>query len=87
MTDEPMYLRDALTSQLSMPDQHIYHHNDAVGFSVNVKIEKNSKGYNWEVTVVGASSVAQALMVMNEAEKSLQAMYGTPQPTQMDVVK
>ena len=60
---------------------HVYHHSDKSGLGVNVKVEKNTKGYNWEVTVTSASSVAEALMVLNDAETSLQAMYGATPPT------
>jgi hypothetical protein len=56
--------------------QHVYHHNDNDGPKVNVKAEKNSKGYNWEATVTGARSVDEALDMLQEAETGLKAMYG-----------
>jgi hypothetical protein len=59
-----------------MNEQHIYHHNASEAPRVNVKIEKNTKGYNWEVTVTGAPTVAAALVLINEAETALRAQYG-----------
>lgn len=58
-------------------DQHIYHHNDNDGAKVNVSFEKNSKGYNFSATVVGASSVEEAMKLLFEANKALAAEFGT----------
>ncbi len=57
--------------------QHIYHHYpEPVGAKVNVKVEKNSKGYNWEITITGAASVEEALVMISEADGNLNATYG-----------
>lgn len=56
--------------------QHVYHHSDNDGPKVYVKVEKNSKGYNWEATVTGVRSVDEALDMLQEAETGLKAMYG-----------
>lgn len=55
---------------------HHYHHRDDDGPRVNMKVEKNSKGYNWEVTVTGAASVDDALDIIQHSESVLKAMYG-----------
>lgn len=58
--------------------QHICHHNISDGPKVNVKVEKNSRGYNFEVTVTGAPSVDEALSLVREAESKLAAQYAQP---------
>lgn len=55
--------------------QHVYHHNISDGPKVNVKVEKNSRGYNFEVTVTGAPSVDEALAIVRDAENQLAAQY------------
>lgn len=56
--------------------QHVYHHNISDGPKVNVKVEKNSRGYNFEVTVTGAASVEDALAMVRDAQAKLAAEYG-----------
>jgi DNA polymerase III subunit epsilon len=58
-------------------DQHVYHHN-VYTTKLNVKLEKNSKGYNWEVTVTEASSIDEALKVIRDTDAKLAAQYGQP---------
>jgi hypothetical protein len=55
--------------------QHIYHHNDDQA-KVSVKVEKNSRGMSWEVSVSGAATVDQALSLVKDAEVKLAAEYG-----------
>lgn len=62
-----------------MEDQHIYHHNDSDGARVNVKVEKNTKGYNYEATVTGAKSVDEAMALLNDAVAKLKATYDPAQ--------
>ena len=57
-------------------EQHIYHHYDNDGARINVKVEKNSKGFNYEATVTGAKSVAEAILLVAQTEKELKALYG-----------
>ena len=57
-------------------DKHIYHHYDSDGARVTVKVEKNSKGYNWEAAVSGAKTVEEAMQKLKEAEAQLLATYG-----------
>jgi hypothetical protein len=59
-------------------EQHIYHHYDNDGAKINVSTEKNTKGYNWSVTVTGASSIAEACRLLFQAEQELQKQYGQP---------
>lgn len=48
--------------------QHIYHHYDNDGARLNIKVEKNSKGYNHEITVTGAKTVEEAMKLIDEAQ-------------------
>jgi len=59
-----------------MDDQHIYHHSDSDGARVSVKVERNTKGFNYEVSVSGAKSVEEALALLNDAIAKLRATYG-----------
>lgn len=57
-------------------DQHIYHHNDSDGLRVNMAVEKNSRGYNFSATIVGAKTVEEAIQAMDAAETALRLKYG-----------
>lgn len=59
-----------------MEEQHIYHHNDNDGPRINVKVEKNTKGFNYEATVTGAKSVKEAVDLLKEAQSELQKIFG-----------
>lgn len=43
--------------------------------TINIKVEKNSRGFNYEVTVVGAFSVDQAIAMVRDAEQKLANLY------------
>ena len=58
-------------------EQHVYQHSDAT-LRINLKVERNSKGYNWETGVTGATSVDEAMRVLAEAEGALKKRYGAP---------
>lgn len=58
------------------PEVHHYHHYDQNGPRINVKVERNSKGFNWETTITGAASVDEALALVNVANEKLAAQYG-----------
>jgi hypothetical protein len=60
-----------------LEEQHIYHHSDSDGVRINVKVEKNTKGFNYEATVTGASSVEEAMHILKKAQAELEAQYGT----------
>ena len=59
-----------------MDDQHIFHHSDSDGARVSVKVERNTKGFNYEASVSGAKSVDEALALLNDAIARLRAAYG-----------
>lgn len=58
-----------------MEDQNVYHHYPDEP-RINVKIEKNSRGYNYEATVTGAKSGDEALALLAEIDAKLKAAYG-----------
>lgn len=62
-------------------DQHVYHHNEPVEMRLNVVVEKNTKGYNYSVTVVNASCTEEALEVIDDTINSLAAQYGAEEMT------
>jgi hypothetical protein len=48
---------------------------------VRVKVERNSKAYNWEATVlVAGEDVSRALELLKQAEEALRKEYGTQLP-------
>jgi hypothetical protein len=57
-------------------EQHIYHHNDSDGIRVSVKVERNTKGYNWEASVSGAKTVEDALKTLQEVSVKMAQTYG-----------
>ena len=59
-----------------MDDQHIYHHAEKAPPTINVKAERNSKGWNYEATVIGAETVDAALTLLADATRKLEAQYG-----------
>jgi len=44
--------------------------------TMNVKVEKNSKGFNYEATVLGARSPAEAVALLLELTVALGETYG-----------
>lgn len=56
--------------------QHIFHHYDDAGPRVAVKVERNSRGHNWEATVTGAHTVHEAMTLLRTAETELRLTYG-----------
>jgi hypothetical protein len=61
-----------------MEEQHIYHHSDSDGLRINMKVEKNTKGFNYEATVTGAQSVEEAMKALTSAQASLEQKFGAP---------
>ena len=70
-----MYTRNSAGHRTRQAN-HIFYHDLSDGARVNVKIEKNSKGFNYDVTVTGASTVDEALVLVREARMKLDAEYG-----------
>jgi hypothetical protein len=58
-----------------MEEQHVYHHNDSDGPRVNVKVEKNSKGFNYEAHIQGAKTPEEALNLLHTTIAALKAEY------------
>lgn len=65
-------------AEITTSEVHHYHHSDNDGIRVTVKVEKNSKGYNWEASGSGAKSVAEAIFALSQAEIELRKIYGEP---------
>jgi hypothetical protein len=59
--------------------RHIYHHNDNAPV-IFAKVEKNSKGYNFEASVGGCSTVEEALTLLATAMARLESIYGQVSP-------
>lgn len=57
-------------------EQHVYHHNVSDGPKVNLSFEKNTKGYNWSATVVGSTSVEEAMELLKKADAELSLKFG-----------
>lgn len=57
-------------------EQHVYHHSAADGPRVNVKVEKNTRGYNFEATVLNAATPDEALALLRQTVAALEAEYG-----------
>jgi hypothetical protein len=57
-------------------EQHVYYHNDNDGPRVNVKVVQNTKGFNYEVTVMNAMSVEEAMKILVDAQTQLAEKYG-----------
>jgi hypothetical protein len=62
-------------------EQHIYHHAQQVEMRVNATVEKNSKGYNYSVTVVNASCTEEAMDAINATMYDLAEQYGAEEMT------
>ncbi len=58
-------------------DIHHYHHheNAPAPLKVNAKVEQNSRGINYEVTVTSASSPEEAARLAREAMQRLKAEF------------
>ncbi len=58
-------------------DVHHYHHyeNAPAAVKVNAKVEQNSRGINYEVTVTSAASPEEAARLAKEAMQRLKAEF------------
>lgn len=59
-----------------MEEQHIYNH-EIIELSVDVKVEKLTKGYNYTASVHNAKSVDEAMEILKDAEMKLKMAYGS----------
>ncbi len=46
--------------------------------TVDLKVEKNTKGYNWEVIVRGYEDPVEAMRILQEREAIMRETYGIP---------
>lgn len=58
-----------------MSDEQLQLHKWISETRLNVKLEKNSKGYNYEVTVTGAASVDEAIFLLKDAKEKLEKEF------------
>lgn len=57
---------------------HFFYHLSELPPRVNVKIEKNSRGYNWEVTILNAPTPDCAIEMLEDAKAKMASLYGEP---------
>jgi hypothetical protein len=60
-----------------MEEIHQYHYFDNDGPRVSVKVEKNSKGFNYEAHVQGAKTPEEALNLLHTTIAALKTEYET----------
>jgi len=72
--DNPYYF--TLKQEQSETGQHVYHHVSADSLRVNAKVIRNSRGYNYEATVVNAKTTSEALFILKELTSELQREFG-----------
>lgn len=61
----------------------VYHHRDDDGPRITLGLEKNTKGYNWSVTVTGNASLDTMERILYEAELRLRGRYGQGEPERL----
>lgn len=53
-------------------DQHVYHHYDTpIGGTFNIKIEKNSRSTNFEISILGARNAEEARELLKQAKSEI----------------
>jgi len=57
--------------------ESVIHINGGSPEPIRVKVEKNTKGYNWEISVAG-DDLDVIFGKLNDAESRLQQKYGQP---------
>lgn len=57
-------------------EQHVYHHYDNDGARITVKVEKNSRGFNYEASVSGAKTIDEAMDLLTKTQEKLNTYYG-----------
>jgi hypothetical protein len=64
--------------------QHTYHHYAALPPTVNMSAERNSRGYNFSVTILNATSNEEAAARLREAIALVKFEIGETEPTGED---
>jgi hypothetical protein len=67
-----------LTTPLTPVQNHIHTWADQ-GPKIDIKAERNSRGYNWEIKVSGAKSTDEALAMLADADAKLKAQFAPPE--------
>ena len=49
---------------------------NVITMKVNVKLEHNSRGNNWEITVTNADTYEDALDIIRKADEEMRRLYG-----------
>lgn len=57
-------------------DHHLFYHFAELPPRVNLHIEKNSRGINWEVTILNATSTEEGIKLLEEARQKMAELYG-----------
>lgn len=58
--------------------QHVYHHYDSPTPKISVEVERNSRGYNYKAGISGCRSVAEAISILRETIRQVQAEITNP---------
>jgi hypothetical protein len=63
----------------AMSDEHIYRHEDETP-RISMKVERNSRGYNWECGVSNCIDADAAIALLKAAEAKLKMQWDTVPP-------
>ena len=55
--------------------------------ALDIKAERNSRGYNWEIKVSGAKSIDEALAMLSETDAKLKAQFAPPEEKPVEKAK
>lgn len=73
--DELIRLEKLEEQVAKLGEQHVFFHYDKdVKPTFNVKIEKNSKGFNWEITLIGCNNQDEAFVLGTKAQDAINAL-------------
>lgn len=75
MAGDPTPMTD-LIYKTSDTEQHVYYHYANDEPKIAVKVEHNSRGNNWEVSVSNAKTVHEAMLLLIQAESELNTAFG-----------
>jgi hypothetical protein len=62
----------------ALPSAVVLHVSQPSQMTVNASVEKNTKGFNWSATIIGAPSVEAAIAAAKEARAKFEAEFGQP---------
>lgn len=70
-------MNEELTQHQQAVQHHVHTWTDQ-GPKVDIKAERNSRGYNWEIKVSGAKTTDEALAILADADAKLKAQFAAP---------